>query len=298
MEILVAVSILGIIVGPLLASLFSNNRVIEYARKQTEATYVAKKVMEETLADYYASLPTSTSADAQDSKGYPTYIGHLITLLNKNETGVDYPSSVEYKSKYADDFVYDIKIVPSGKAGMGTATGDNDETANYLHIYRDKLGTAEFAYVVFPDANVTRITLDGSNNELNIAMSGQSLQLSNNSTRILNFNLDSSKKDFRINLYSSNDAFSRNLKFDASTMWWNSDCARYLTNYTSKYDSSQTNVTADTDFIPTENLEEFESSGREEWNIALYEITVTVYEEGSSKPLSSAQGVIEVKIFP
>ena len=129
-EILVAVSILAIIVGPLLISLFSNGRIIERARKETEATYVARKVMEETIADYQYEID-NIGSEASTVNGYPVHIYKLIQLLDKTATGMEYSSTTTYKSKYADNFTYDIRITPSGKNGAGTA----DASADYIHIY-------------------------------------------------------------------------------------------------------------------------------------------------------------------
>jgi len=293
-EILVAVSILGIIVGPLLISLFSNNNVIEQARKETEATYVAKKVMEETLADYYSSI-SGTQVDTTVNIGgvdYPTYVSKLITLLDKSSTGNSYTSTEGYKSKYADKFTYDIKIVPSGKNGLGVS----DSSANYLHIYTDKVGTQEYSYIVAPDGTVKKVILGSSESSIDITKTGSGCSVVLNSSSVLNnTELNASKSPFRVVCYSSNDATAHTIKFDASTSW-PSTCERYLMNYTSRADSTKTTVSADPDFISSENKMDFYTSEREQWDIALYEITVTVYE--GVNVLSSAESVIEVKIFP
>jgi hypothetical protein len=100
-------------------------------------------------------------------------------------------------------------------------------------------------------------------------------------------------------LFSSIDATERSIKFDSSTTWPNAS-ERYLANYTSYSDSTKTTVTTNTAFIPADNVDDFYSSNREQWDIALYEITVNVYEgDGENKELlSSVSGVLEVRIFP
>ena len=295
-EILVAVSILAIIVGPLLISLFSNNRVIEHARKETEATYVAKKVMEETLADYYATIATPLPDNGMDGMGYPSYIGKLVALLGKTSSNNQYTSTAGHKSKYADDFTYDIKIVPSGKNGLGVS----DSSANYVHIYTDTVGTQEFSYAVAPDGTVKKFSL-GTTANINITGNGSKCNMTvNDSSVFANVSLNTSISPFRVVCYSSKDAAKHELTFDSSTTWPNS-CERYLMNYTSRADATKTIVNASNKFIPSgkaENVINFYSSEREQWDVALYEITVNVYEKGSDKPLSSAEGVIEVKIFP
>ena len=289
-EILVAVSILAIIVGPLLISLFSNNRVIEQARKETEATYVAKKVMEETLADYYAGV-SGTIVDSLDSRDYPTCISKLVDLLSKSSEGNSYTSTDGYKSNYADKFTYDIKIVPSGKNGLGVS----DSSANYLHIYTDTVGTQEYSYAVAPDGTVKKVVL-GSGATFNITRNGTACSVTLNGSSVFSgTSLNASKTPFRVVCYSSKDAAARELTFDAGTSWPNS-CERYLMNYTSRAEATQTIVKADEDFISSENVFNFYSSDREQWDIALYEITVTVYE--GTQVLSSVEGVVEVKIFP
>lgn len=290
-EILVAVSILAIIVGPLLISLFSNNRVIEQARKETEATYVAKKVMEETLSDYYGGV-SGTIIDSIDGMGYPVCMGKLVQLLGKSSTNNRYVSTDGYKSKYADKFTYDIKIVPSGKNGLGIS----DSSANYLHIYTDTVGTQEYSYAIAPDGTIKNIILGSEEKTFNITKSASGCDMTLNGSVVFNdTSLNASKSPFRVVCYSSKDAIAHKVKFDATIGWPNS-CERYLMNYTSRADATKTTVTADSDFIPSDNVFNFYSSDREQWNIALYEITVTVYE--GSDMLSSVEGVVEVKIFP
>lgn len=298
MEILVAVSILGIIVGPLLISLFSNNHVIEQARKQTEATYVARKVMEETIADYYSSISTKHAEGATEN-GFPIYISKLNDLLKKNSAENSYSSSDNYESRYADDFTYDIKIVPSGKIGMGGAgSDDNDRTANYIHFYRDTINGAEYNYAVSSDGKLFKYNMSTgvTENIYSITKNNSSCKFSiDGGTVFSNAQLNSSKKDFRISLFSSIDATKRSIKFDSSTTWPNAS-ERYLANYTSYSDSTKTTVTSNTTFIPADNVDNFYSSNREQWDIALYEISVSVYD--GDELLSSVSGVLEVRIFP
>lgn len=296
-EILVAVSILGIIVGPLLISLFSNNRIIEQARKETEATYVAKKVMEETLADYYLDISGTVADGAIDGMGYPVYIGKLVALLGKTSKGNPYTPTEGYKSRYADDFTYDVKIVPSGKNGLGVS----DSSANYLHVYTDKVDGMDNVFVVSPNGDVRRVlpNLPDSYDPVNdfvVGYSNSSCNMSFNASSVINNSaLIPSKEILRIVCYSSWDATNFQYKFDASTNWPN-NWDIFLSNYTSRNSSSLVDVTADTDFIPPENVTNFYSSDREQWDVALYEITVSVYE--GKNLLSSAESVIEVKIFP
>lgn len=309
-EILVAVSILGIIVGPLLASLYRNNYVIEQARKETEATYVAKKVMEETMAEYYYSVSGDLDDTTDSVTGYPTYIGKLAALLDKSSTGNSYTSTDGYKSKYADKFTYDIKIVPSGKNGLGIS----DNTANYLHVYTDKVNGMDSVYVVFPNGEVKKIDPQSpsANNPLNILdmkydedNSACSVDLNKNPIRDdrdelkrpISSKLNSSKHAFRIVCYSSADASPFQYYFTASDSWPYS-MERHLANHTSVGTANQVAVTIDhPDFIDESNFENYYSSSREQWDVALYEITVSVYDE-NGKVLSSAESVIEVKIFP
>lgn len=292
-EILVAVTILGIIVGPLLISLYRNNYVIEQARKETEATYVAKKVMEETLAGYYSSISGDLADEVDGTNTYTTCMSKLIELLEKNSSGNQYTSSSGYKSRYADKFTYEVKIVPSGKNGLGIS----DSSANYLHIYTDKFGTANYVYVVFPNGELKKISPSNSslnNFVVNYTNSKCSMSL-NGSTILSGSALNPDKGPFRIVSYSSNDATSFQYNFDASTSWPNT-CDRFLINYTSRAEATQVKVTADTDFISTSDVYNYYSSDREQWDIALYEITVDVYE--GRNLLSSVESVIEVRIFP
>ena len=296
-EILVAVSILGIIVGPLLISLFQNNRVIEQARKETEATYVAKKVMEETMAEYYYSVSGDLDDTTDSVTGYPTYIGKLAALLEKSSTGNSYTSTDGYKSKYADKFTYDIKIVPSGKNGLGIS----DNTANYLHVYTDKVNGMDSVYVVFPNGEVKKIApkspdSNDPQNAIVVNHSNSSCSMKLNGSNVLSSSeLNSSKQAFRIVCYSSADASPFKYKFDATESWPNA-IDRHLSNYTSVSTATQVTATTDTDFIDSSDVENYYSSSREQWDVALYEITVSVYEDGNL--LSSAESVIEVKIFP
>lgn len=313
-EILVAVTILGIIVGPLLISLFQNNRVIEQARMETEATYVAKKVMEETMAEYYSSI-SGDLLDATDPvTGYPTYINQLVTLLEKSSTGNIYTSDDAYPSRYDGDFTYDIKIVPSGKNGLGIS----DNTANYLHLYTDNVGGTNYTYVVFPDGELKKIDPKSPDsnvplNEIDVKCDGDegnytcNMILNDSPIRddnsdnsglkpIINSKLNSFKEAFRIVCYSSVDASPFQYYFTASENWPLS-MDRHLSNYTSVNTANQVAVTVDSDFIDASDVENYYSSGREQWDIALYEITVNVYDKNGDL-LSSAESVIEVKIFP
>ena len=292
-EILVAVSILGIIVGPLLMSLFSNNRVIEQARKETEATYVAKKVMEETLADYYSSI-SGNIADDIDGMGFPVYIGKLVALLGKNSSGREkYTSDETFKSRYADNFKYEVRIVPSGKNGLGVS----DSSANYIHIYSDKVNSMDKVYAVFPDGVLKLISpKSNSENALVVSYSNSSCGLSLNDSPVYSgAALSESNEVFRIVCYSSKDSTAFQYKFGKAT--WPSKYDKYLINYTSRADATQVKVSADSSFVKESNIETYYSSEREQWDIALYEITVSVYEGDSTKALSSVESVIEAKIF-
>lgn len=295
-EILVAVSILAIIVGPLLISLFSNGRIIERARKETEATYVARKVMEETIADYQYEIDNLDSS-ASTVDGYPVHIYKLKQLLNKTTVDMEYSSTTTYKSKYADNFTYSIKITPSGKNGAGTA----DASADYIHIYTDKIGTQNYNYLVTSDGQVVSIALNDSNTFDVYPSSNSSYRIRLNGSAILagaNFPLSDSKTNFRILCYSSNDADARTFFFDSSEGWPNNR-VRYLTNYTPNNSSGESNlkVTADTDFIPATRIENYVVSEREQWDTALYEIVVTVYDEDGSV-LSFAESIIKVTLLP
>lgn len=297
-EILVAVTILALIVSPLLSGLYRNNYIIEQARKETEATYVAKKVMEETMAEYYKSISGDLGDATDPDTGYPTYINQLVTLLGKSSTGNSYTSDANYKSKYADDFTYDIKIVPSGKNGLGIS----DNTANYLHIYTDKVNGMDSVYAVFPNGEVKKIapkSPDGNDpqNQFVVNHSSSSCSMSLNGSNILSASeLNSAKQAFRIVCYSSADASPFQYKFDA-TEGWPQSIDRHLNNYTSVNDANKVITTTDPDFIDSSDVEDYYSSSREQWDVALYEITVTVYDD-NGKLLSSAESVIEVKIFP
>ncbi|MBR5272705.1 MAG: type II secretion system protein [Clostridia bacterium] len=295
-EILVAVSILAIIVGPLLIGLFSNNRVIERARKETEGAYVARKIMEETIADYQYGIDNPDSS-ASTVDGYPVHIYKLKELLNKSTIGMEYSSTTTYKSKYADNFTYDIKITPSGKNGAGTA----DASADYMHIYTDKIGTQNYNYLVTTDGQIVSISLNATNNFDVYPASNSAYRIRLNSSNLLagaNIPLSESKNNFRILCYASNDADSYTFNFDSSSAWAN-NCVRYLTNYTPVDSSGNQKVTVKTDgdFIPTTRVENYVVSEREQWDNALYEIVVTVYDE-DGEILSFAESIIKVRILP
>lgn len=298
-EILVAISILGIIVGPLLVSLFSNNRVMEQARKETEATYVAKKIMEETLADYYYERSSAKVESAN-------YMSLLSDLLNTSTSGADFLGSEYYDnesgeaSKYADDFTYDIKIVPTGKDGAG----ESDSSANYVHIYSDDnsvTGVGLVCYVVLPDGELKgpyAMASDTSQSDFRVNKTGDVCYIKYQNDSEVSGSLNSSKSDFRILCYSSNDAKATQFNFMTTTpsAWVGTNV--YLTNYTSKVAGNRvTVVSPEGDGLVSnpDNVGEFLASGRETWDEALYEITVNVYEDGDL--LSSVGSVIEVRLF-
>lgn len=296
-EILVAISILAIIVGPLLISLFSNNRVMEQARKETEATYVAKKIMEETMADYYYVR----SSAAVESANYMQLLGDLLS----NNTSGNFKGSQYYDytdgetSRYADDFTYEIKIVPTGKDGAG----ESDSSANYVHIYSDhnSLGIGDACYIVLPDGQLKgpySVVTSTSQGDFWVDRSGNTCSVEYQDDGVVSGSLNESKNDFRILCYSSNDALATQFNFKTNTAaaWASTDV--FLTNYTSKVAGNQVTVTSPADqglISDSANIAEFLASGREAWTEALYEITVNVYEDGEM--LSSVVSVIQVRLF-
>ena len=296
-EVLVAISILGIIVGPLLISLFSNNRVMEQARKETEATYVAKKIMEETMADYYYARSKANTETAD-------YMGMLRDLLNYNSSA-NFKDSKHYDytdgetTRYASDFTYKISIVPCGKDGAG----ESDSSANYVHIYSDhnSLGVGDVCYIALPDGQLKgpySVVTSTSQGDFWVDKSGNNCYVEYQDDGVVSGVLNTSKKDFRVLCYSSNDALATqfNFKTNSAAAWASTNI--FLINYTSKVAGNQVTVTSPSTqglISNSDNIETFLASGREAWNEALYEITVNVYE--GEKLLSSVGSVIEVRLF-
>ena len=299
-EVLVAIAILGIIVGPLLISLFSNNRIMEQARMETEATYAAKKIMEETMADYYYARSKANTLTAD-------YMGMINDLLKNNASG-DYSSSRYYdysddeESRYASDFTYDISIVPCGKDGAGVS----DSSANYVHIYSTHnalSGVGDLCYVALPDGQLKgpySIVTSTGYGDFYVDKSGEYCEVKYQDDSVVRGELNSTKNDLRVLCYSSKETVATQFNFMTNTKaaWVGTNI--YLTNYTSKVAGNMVTVTSPSDqgliSNPDSNIETFYSSGRESWNEALYEITVNVYDDDGER-LASVGSVIQVRLF-
>ena len=303
-EILVAISIVAMIAGPLIRGFFSDDKLIMETRIETEASYAAKNIIEETLFGYYASLSTNVSGSytnemnafnkllnnaSSTPSSYKNYISGSISHTGTTTAGRD--------GGYSDSFKYAYSIVPSGKDGLGSA--DNETVTKYLHIYLNQVGL-NHCYAVSPDGELKKVSFSTASTGNNVLISKSTdsetlYKVYINNVFIFSFTLDAEINNFNILCFSSGTAEDYKIKFSASsTTLFGSDVNGRLVNYTPSTNTGTIGFD-ETNGFANFSVQKIVTPATEPWNTALYDAAVSVYYK--DRLITTVNSIVDVKLF-